>query len=57
MLLICLEALREEFFSFPVRDWEGVCRKPLFLFLNFQLLTKMLNFIFIKVTWELGYLR
>ena len=58
MLLMCLEVLREGFFGFPVRDLEGVCRKPLsLLFLNFQLLAKMLNFIFIKVTWKLGYLR
>ena len=58
MLLICLEALRDGFFCFPVRDWEGVCRKLLSLvFLNFQLLAKMLNFIFIEVTWKLGYLR
>ena len=27
------------------------------IFLNFQLLVKMLNFIFIEVTWKLGYLR
>ena len=41
MLLMCLEVLREGFFSFPVRDWEGVCRKPLSLvFLIFQLLAK-----------------
>ena len=58
MLLMCLEVLREGFFCFPVRDWEGVCRKLLSLvFLNFQLLAKMLNFIFIEVTWKLGYLR
>ena len=30
MLLMCLEVLREEF-CFPVRDWEGVCRKLLSL--------------------------
>ena len=58
MLLMCLEVLREGLFCFPVRDWEGVCRKLLSLFfLNFQLLAKMLNFIFIRVTWKLGYLR
>ena len=55
---MCLEVLREGFFCFPVRDWEGVCRKLLSLvFLNFQLLAKMLNFIFIEVTWKLGYLK
>ena len=55
---MCLEVLREGFFGFPVRHLEGVCRKPLsLLFLNFQLLAKMLNFIFIEVTWKLGYLR
>ena len=26
MLLMCLEVLRQGFFSSPVRDWEGVCR-------------------------------
>ena len=58
MLLMCLEVLTEGVFCFSVRDWEGVCRKLLSLvFLNFQLLTKMLNFIFIEVTWKLGYLR
>ena len=58
MLLMCLEVLREGFFCFPVRDWEGVCRKLLSLvFLNFEILAKMLNFIFIEVTWKLGYLR
>ena len=58
MLLMCLEVLREGFFCFPVRDWEGVCRKLLpLVFLNFQLPAKMLNFIFIEVTWKLGYLR
>ena len=58
MLLMCLEALRKGFFCFPVKDWEGVCRKLLSLvFLNFQLLAKMLNFKFIKVTSKLGYLR
>ena len=57
-MLLCLEVLREGFFCFPVWDWEGVCRKLLpIVFLNFQLLAKMLNFIFIKVTWKLGYLR
>ena len=54
MLLACLEVLREGFFCFPVRDWEGDCRKLLSLvFLNFQLLPKMLNLIFIKVTCKL----
>ena len=49
---------KEGFFCFLVRDWKGVCRKLLSLvFLNFQLLAKMLNFIFIEVTWKLGYLR
>ena len=58
MLLMCLEVLREGLFYFPVRDWEGVCRKLLSLFfLNFQLLAKILNFIFIRVTWKLGCLR
>ena len=58
ILLMCLEVLREGFFYFPVRDWEGVCRKLLpLVFLNFQLPAKMLNFIFIEVTWKLGYLR
>ena len=58
MLLMCLEVLKKEFFCFPVRDWEGVCRKLLSLvFLNFEILAKMLNFIFIEVTWKLGYLR
>ena len=58
MLLMYLEVLREEFFCFPVRDCEGICWKLLSLvFLNFQLLAKMLNFIFIEVTWKLGYLR
>ena len=57
MLLICQE-VREAFFCFPVRDWERVCRKLLSLvFINFQLLAKMLNFIFIKVTRKLSYLR
>ena len=27
MLLICIEVLRGGFFCFPVRDWEGFCRK------------------------------
>ena len=55
---MCLEVLREGFFCFPVRDWKGVCRKLMSLvFLNFQLPTKMLNFIFNKVTWKLGYLK
>ena len=58
MLLMCPEVLREGFFCIPVRDWERVSRKLLSLvFLNFQLLAKMLNFIFIEVTWKLGYLR
>ena len=58
MLLMCLEVLREGFFCFPVRDCKGVCRKLLSLvFLNFQLLAKMLNFIFNKVTWKVGYLK
>ena len=58
MLLICLEVLREGFFCFPMRDWEGVCRKLLFLvFLNFQHLAKLLNFIFMEITWKFGYLR
>ena len=58
MLLMCLEVLGEGFFCFPVRDSEGVCKKLLSLvFLNNQLLAKMLNFIFIKVTWKSGYLR
>ena len=49
---------KEGFFCFLVRDWKGVCRKLLSLvFLNFHLLAKRLNFIFIKVTWKLGYLR
>ena len=55
---MCLEVLREGFSCFLVRDWERVCRKLLSLvFLNFQLLAKMLNFIFIEVTWKLSYLR
>ena len=29
----------------------------IFFFFNFQLLAKVLNFIFIEVTWKLGYLR
>ena len=54
MLLICIETLREGFFCFPVRDWKGFCRKLLSLvFLNFQLLAKTLNFIFIEVTRKL----
>ena len=58
MLLMCLEVLREGYFCFAVRDWEGVCKKLLsIVFLNFQLLPKMLNFIFIEVRWILGYLR
>ena len=58
MLLMCLEVLREGFFCFPVRDWEGICWRLLSLaFLNFQLLSKILNFIFIEVTWNLRYLR
>ena len=58
MLLMCLEVLRVGFFRFPVRDWEGVCRKILSLvFLIFQLLAKMLIFIFIEVTWKLGHLK
>ena len=57
MLLMCLEVLKERFFGFTVRDWEGICRKLMsIVFLNFQLLAKMLNFIFIEVTWKLGYL-
>ena len=55
MLLMRLEVLREGFFCFPLRDWEGVCWKLLSLVsLNFEFLAKMLNFIFIKVTWKLG---
>ena len=58
MLLMYLEVMRQGFFCFPVTDWERVCRKLLSLvFLNFQLLARMLNFIFIRVTWKLGYLR
>ena len=58
MLLVCLEVAREGFFCFPVRDWEGVYRKLLSLiFIHFQLLAKLLNFIFIEVTWKLGYLQ
>ena len=58
MFLMCLDVLRKAFFCFPVRDWEGVCRKFLSLvFLNLELLANMLNFIFIEVTWKLGYLR
>ena len=57
-MLLCLKVLREGFFRFLVRGWEEVCRKLLpLIFLNFQLLVKMLNFIFITVTWKLGYLR
>ena len=57
MLMMCLEVLREEFFCFPVRDWEEIYRKILSLvFLNFELPAKMLNFIFTEVTWKLGYL-
>ena len=53
-----LEVLTEKFVCFSGRDWEGICRKLLSLvFLNFQLLAKMLNFVFIEVTWKLGYLR
>ena len=53
-LLMCLDVVREGFFCFPVRDWEGVCGKLLpLVFLNSQLLAKMLNFIFIKVM-EIG---
>ena len=49
MLLLSLEVLREGFFGFSVTDWEGVYRKLLSLvFLKFQLLAKMLDFIFIK---------
>ena len=49
---------REWVFCFPVRDWEGVCRKILSLvFLNFQLLVNMMIFIFIEFTWKLGFLR
>ena len=58
MLLMCLEVLREGFLCFPVGDWEGVCKELLSLvFLSFQLLAKMLNFIFIEVTRIVGYLR
>ena len=58
MLLMCLEVLREGFVCFPMRDWEGVCRKLLSLvFLNFELPVKTLDFIFIEVTRKLGYLR
>ena len=58
MLLVCLEVAREGFFCFPVRDWEGVCRKLLSLiFMHFQLLAKLLNFIFIEVTWKLDNLQ
>ena len=36
MLLMCIEVLGEEFFCFPVRDWEGVCRKLLSLVKLYQ---------------------
>ena len=55
MLLMYLEVMRQGFFCFPVTDWERVCRKLLSLvFLNFQLLARMLNFIFIKSNMEIG---
>ena len=62
ILLICVAAVScmvgEGFSHFPVRDWEGVCSKLLpLVFLNFQILSKMLTFLFIEVTWKLGYLR
>ena len=41
MLLMCLEVLREGFFSFPVRDWEGVCRKLLSLVKLYQRFWKL----------------
>ena len=31
MLLLCIKVLREGFFCFHGRDWEGVCRKLLSL--------------------------
>ena len=36
MLLMCLEVLREGFFCFPRRDWEGICRKLLSLVKLYQ---------------------
>ena len=36
ILLMCLEVLREGFFYFPVRDWEGVRRKLLSLVKLYQ---------------------
>ena len=45
-------------FLFSSERLEGVSRKLLSLgFLNSQLLAKRLNFIFIEVTWKVGYLR
>ena len=55
---MCLEKLMEGLFWFSVRDREEVRRKLLSLvLLNFQLLAKLLNFIFIEVTWKLSYLK
>ena len=53
IVVMFLEVLREGLFCFPVRDLEGICAKLLSLvFLNFQLLSKMLKFIFIEVNME-----
>ena len=58
LLLVRLYMLREGIFYFLVRHWDEVFRKVLSLVsLNSQLLAKMLNFIFIKVTCKLRYLR
>ena len=43
MLLMCPELLKEGFFCFPVRDWEGVCRKLLSLVFLFKFSTSSQN--------------
>ena len=54
-LLCCWSTEGRGFFCFPVRDWEGVCRKLLSLvFLNFQLLAKNAEFHIHQSHMEIG---
>ena len=56
MLLMCLEVLSEGFFCFPVRDWEGVCRKPFLVssFLNFSTSCQNAEFHIHRSHMEIG---
>ena len=55
MLLMCLEVLREEFFCFSMRDWEGVCRKLLSLvFFKFSTSSQNAEFHIYQSHMEIG---